>query len=813
MWPEMRSALRNLRAAPLYAAAATLTLALAIAACTAIFAVVYAVLLRPLPLAEPHRLVIAWETDPARGQTVMELTYRQFEGWRSGAGTFERMAAISSSAWPVVLEGRGDPVRLMSTGVSSSFFDTVGAQPALGRLFTAGDDEEKEGRVVVLSHKLWSERLGADPHIIGRSLALGGQPHTVVGVMPRDFDVPRGTELWLPVLPVLRQSSAEWGTDVPANVGLLHVVGRLRDGVTLESARTDLNVVAVRHAYFPGQAKTVVATPLLDHLLGPLREGLWWLLAAVGVLLIVACANVSSLTLTRAAVRRREHGIRLALGATRLQLGRLWMAEAALIGAAGGMLGVVAAKWLLAAIVALAPDDVPRLADVGIDLPVAAFTLMLTIVAASLCAAAAVANASSVRTAEILVDGGRATASRTTSRVRSALVIAQIALAIVVLVSAGLVARSFSALRRLDVGFDPRNVLTLAVKPGSAEMPARDWFTRTLERIEGLPGVESAGAVFLRPLAFGAIGTDTSFLYEGQGGSFEKAVADGARNPKLNVQMATPGYFRAMRIPLLRGRLFDERDTASSPRVVVIGETAAARLWPGQDPIGKRLNTPQNARGKFSDAWHTVIGVVKDVHYRGVNDVRLDLYEPAAQSLKGPEFLVVRTSGDPLALAGAVGAQIREHDPRAVVSRLTTMEAILARELAPWRLSSWLLALFAAMTFALAVVGLVGVVGLEVTERLRDLAVRMALGADARRVQAHVLGSALRRAAAGLVLGLGCALAATQWMRALLFGVSPVDLPTYALVSCAVALTVLVASLAPATRASRVDPIQILKRE
>ncbi len=810
MTADFRFALRNLRLAPAYASAAILTLALAIAANTAIFGVVYAILLKPLPIRDPDSVVIAWESDPARGQLVMELGYRQVEQWRSESKGFEELAAMSSSSWPVVLEGIGDPVRLPSIAVSSSFFKTLGAGAALGRVLGSSDDDGAKGRVVVLSHGMWAERFGADPGIIGKVLTLDRRPHVVVGVMPRDFDFPRGTDLWTPVVPRLLDSS--W-PDVLTNLRVLHVIGRLRPGVGVPAARDELTAVAARRPFFAGQPKAVAVKPILEHTLGPLRDGLWWLLAAVGMLLLVACANVSGLTLTRAAVRRRELGIRLALGATRVQLGRLWLTEAALVGVAGGLLGVVAARWLLSAVVALAPPDLPRIANVGISLPVAIFTLGLTLVAVLLSAAAAVVQASSAHLSDALNDAGRATSGPASNRTRSVLVVAQIALAVVLLVSAGLVVRSFSALQRLDVGFDARGVLTLAVEPASAKMPAKDWFNQVIERIEALPGVEAAGTVFLRPLAYGAIGTDTSMLYEGQGGSLQKALEEESRNPKLNFQMATPGYFRAMRIRLLRGRLFDRRDREGSPRVIVLGEHAAERLWPGQDPIGKRLSTPQHDGKTWLVVWQTVIGVVKDVHYRGINDVRLDLYEPAAQSFKGPEFLVVKATGDPLAVAAAVQAQVRAMDRRAVISGIATLEAILARELAPWRLSSWMLVLFAAIAFLLAIVGLVGLMGLEGAQRTREFAIRIALGAQSRHVRANVFRGAAARGVAGLSLGVAGALMVTQWMRSLLVGVTPVDAWTYAAVSLTVSLTVIVVSVLPAVRAGRTDPVEILKRE
>jgi putative ABC transport system permease protein len=810
---DVRAAIRNLRAAPAYTAAAVISLALAIATNTAIFGVAYAVLLRPLPIHDPASLVFVWESDPARAQPVMELTYRQVERWSSEVRSFERLAAISSSPWPVVLEGTGDPARLPSTAVSGTFFETLGAKALLGRVLSPDDDRESQGYVAVLSYDTWMQRFGGDRQIVGRSVRLDRRPYTIVGVMPRDFDFLRGTDVWTPVVPRLRGLSAVLNTDVLANVGVLHVIGRINPGVRRETAREELAGIAARLSGSAGPPRQIVVTPFLDHTFGPVREGLRWLLGAVGILMLVACANISGLTLTRAALRRREHGIRLALGATRAQVARLWLAETAVLGLAGGIAGVLAARWLLAAIVALAPDDLPRMGDVGINVPVIGFTLALTVLATLLCAMAAVLQASSARIGEVLNETARATSGPVSNRFRSVLVVGQIALAVMLLVCAALVARSFLTLRRLDVGFDPTNVLTLAVEPSIDERPMREWFSSLLARVDALPGVEASGAVYLRPLAYGAIGYDTTMLYEGQGGTFEQAVEQGEKNPKLNFQMATPGYFRAMRIPLLRGRLFDSRDHADAPRVAVIGERAAARLWPGQNPIGQRLNTPQTVGGTMTSAWHTVIGVVKDVHYRGINDVRLDLYEPAAQSYARPEFLVIRTAGDPLALAAAVQAQVRELDRGAVVSAITTFEAVLARELAPWQLSSWMLATLAAVTFVLAIVGLIGLLGLEVAQRLREFAVRIALGADARHLRGHVFRSAAARGISGLVFGVLAALAAAHSMRALLVGITPVDVTTYGMVTATVGLTVLAVSLVPALRAARTNPIDILKRD
>lgn len=818
IYGDVRLAVRSLRATPSYTVASIVTLALAIAATSAIFSAVYGILLRPLPIRNAGELVVGWETDTARGTPVAEVTYNHYRAWSRETRSFSHLAAMGSSTWSAVVEGRGNPVRIASTAVSDSFFDTLGTSAQLGRTFTSDDDDEKAGRVVVLNDGLWRDRFGADASVIGSRVVIDRIPHTIIGVMPRDFEFPRGTDVWIPLLPVLRASSASWKTDVLENVRVLYIVGRLRPGVTRAVARDDLDAVAARHPHQPGVRRVSTLTPLLDYLLGPLRAGLWWLLAGAGILLALACANVSGLALTRATLRQREHAVRLALGATRVQIGRGWLAETLLIAAAGGALGLVAARWLLSAILRLAPDDVPRLGDVGINLPVAAVTLLVVALTALVCAAAAGIHASRAPIGELLAEGAHSTAGRSTQRTRSILVISQVALAVILLICAGLVMRSFANLQRLDLGFDRENVMTIQVEPAAIPVPAREWFNELIDRIERLPGVESAGAVSLPPLAYGAIGTEQTVILEGQPfdtaqGGAQDATDVAARNPKLNFQVATPGYFRAMRIALLRGRLFEGHDRFGAPRVVVVGERTANRLWPGEDPIGKRINTPQTRRDAVTSDWHTVIGVVKDVHYRGIGDVRFDLYEPAAQSYRGAEFLIVRTAGNPLGIVAAVQAQVRALDRRAVIGSVTTLETVVTRALAPWRLSSWILLVFAMIAFVLAMVGLVGLLSLEVAHRAREFSLRLALGAQAQHLRNGVLRSAAARGGSGIVLGVGSALAVTGGMRVLLFGVAPTDLSTYAAVVAIVCTAVIAASSVPALRAAATNPIEILRRE
>jgi putative ABC transport system permease protein len=806
---DVRVALRYLLKSPGYTSAAVLTLALAIGANSAVFSAVHAVLLEPLPVRQPGRLVICWASDRSHHLPVVELSYRNFEDWAAHSQSFSQVAAVGSSTWPAVLDRQDESVRLSSAGVSVSFFETLGVRPALGRGFRPEDDEPRAPRVVVLSHQAWVGRFGADPAAVGRTIQLD-QPHTIAGVMPEGFDFPRGTDFWTPVVPILADSATGWRTDALEEVGVLFVVGRLRDGVTPAMANGELDRLADRLEQGGGANRfgtAVVVTPFLDYVLGPTRRALWTLLAAVGVLLLIGCANVSGLMLTRVSLRRREHAVRLALGATPSMVGRLWALETLILAIAGGVLGLVLSQWMAGAIVSLAPDDVPRLADVSIDRSVAAFTFLAVLTTALLCGAGPIRHAGTANLLDALHEGSGATAGRQTVRARSLLLILQVALTVVLLVAAGLVVRSFVNLRNIDLGFTPANVVTMNVRPRNPQPSANRWIDELLRRIEALPGVEAAGAVYLRPLALGAIGQETAVVLEGQ----PDTPAGARQNPSLNYQVATPGYFTAMRVELRRGRLFTAADRLESPRVVLVSESTARRLWPGQDPIGKRVSMPAFTPEGAQSAWREVVGVVSDIRYRGIDDVRLDVYDAALQAPLAATDLVVRTSGDSRRVAAAVQAEARRLDPRVVVDRLTTMEAIVSRAVAPWRFSVWMFTLFAVFAFALASVGLFSVVSLDVAQRRHEFAVRLALGAQRGDVVRPVLVAAAGRAIAGVSLGLLGAVAATRGLRSLMFGVGALDPATYAMVIALVVAVVAVASYLPARRAAEIDPMTLLR--
>ena len=529
--------------------------------------------------------------------------------------------------------------------------------------------------------------------------------------------------------------------------------------------------------------------------------------AAVGVLLLIACANVSGLMLTRISRRRHEDGIRLALGATRGALARLWMSEVVLVAAAGGVLGLAVAQWLAKTIVALAPDDLPRVADIAVDSTVALFTFAAVLAVALVTGAVPLRHAGGANLLSAM-EGERSTAGRGTQRVRSTLLVIQIALSVVLLVAAGLVLRSFVALRHVDLGFTPDRVLSLTVQPGNTSRPPNVWLRDFLARVRSLPGVEAAGAVYLRPLMLGPIGQGVRVFLEGQPETRETAEA----NPTLNHQIATPGYFEALGIPLRAGRLFTDADTADVPRVAIVSESTARRLWPGRDPIGRRLSMAAFTPGKPGRAWRTVVGVVSDVRYRGIEEVQLDVYDPALQVGRPADNILVRASADPLALAAAVRATARELDPTSIVDAVTTMDAVVGRAEAPWRLTMWMFVLFATLAFGLAALGLFSLVALDVAHRGREFAIRMALGESRGGILRGVLVRAGRRVLAGLALGLGTAVVAGRAIRGLLFGIAPDDRVTYAAVLAVVLVVVAAAAYVPARRAARADPQSLLRQ-
>jgi predicted permease len=806
---DVSLAIRHLVRAPGFAVASILTLAMAIAAATVMASAVRAVLLRGMPMRAPGDVVVAWGSNPSITAGVIELSYLDVVDLGRESRALASAAAVGSSTWPTILEGAGDPIKLAASGVSGAFFDTFGTAAALGRALGPEDDQPGAPATVVLSHALWQSRFGGDLAIVGRSLTFDGQPAQVVGVMPAGFDFPRGTDLWIAAAPVLASAAEGWKTPALRSVGVFYLVGRMRNGVPTSDAGADLSTAATR---LPRDAAgitfDVVATPFLDHFYGAARPALWASSAAVVLLLVIACANVSGLMLTRASLASRDAAVRAALGASQWEVAAPWAWEAVVVCGVGGALGWLASAWGMDALQALAPDGVPGLRDAVLDGGIALASLAIIGVTTLACALAPMRQVRQVNAAEALGDGGRtATASRSL-RTRAVLQMAQTALAVVLLVATGLVVRSVLALTSTDLGFVPDRVLSLTVEPRIDGPTANAWMADLLERVSQIPGVEASGAVYLRPLALGPIGQGTLVTLEGQPETPEAARA----NPLLNYQVATPGYFEAMRIPLVRGRGFTAADTAQSPRVTIVSESTAARLWPGRDPIGQRLRTSTFERGTGRQVWREVVGVVRDVRYRGLQEVQLDMYDPATQTPLAASDLIVRTA-TPLALLPAIEREVRALDPRAIVGRVATLDAIVAQAQAPWRFSAWVFSLFSVLAFGLCAVGLTSLVALDVAHRRQEFAIRSALGAATGAITGGVVKVAMIRVAVGVALGLVAAIGATRAIRGLLIDVAPTDVVTYAGVVALVTLVTVVASYLPARRAATTDPIALLRRE
>jgi putative ABC transport system permease protein len=653
-------------------------------------------------------------------------------------------------------------------------------------------------------------------------MMLDGQAVEIVGVMPPGVDFPRAAEFWVPVGPMVARGTPP-DTKALDTLGVFYVVGRVRAGPALGRVGADVDATEARlDASNPGRLKwgtATVVTPFVDHVFGPVRPALRVLWAAVAVLLLIACANVSGLLLTRVARKRNELGVRLALGASRLSVSRLWLTEILVLAFIGGVLGLAIAYWLVRGIVSLAPDDLPRVSDIAVDTPVAVFTLGVVMVVAVISAIVPLLHASRATFTATLA-ASRATEGLSALRARSTLLVVQIGLSIVLMVAAGLVLRSFRALTHADLGFVPAGVLSATVQPQAISQPPNTWIDEFLRRVRALPGVEAAGAVYLRPLMLGPIGQGVRVRLEGQPETRDAADA----NPTLNHQIASTGYFEAMNIPLRAGRFFDDRDTRETPRVAIVSESTARRLWPGQDAIGKRLWMASFSPGAPPQMSRTIVGVVSDVRYRGLQDVQLDVYDAALQTGRPADNIVVRTSlgaeargataaVDPIGVASAIRSIARDLDPTAIVDNVTTLDAVVSRAEAPWRLTMWLFVLFAGLAFALSALGSFALVALDVAQRQREFAIRSALGGSRTVILCGVLLRAGWRVAAGTALGVFIALASGRAMQGLLYGVDPMDGATYFVALTLLLVATAIAALVPARRAGRMEPQALLRQE
>jgi predicted permease len=806
MLSDLRQAYRALRAAPGLTAVAVLTLALGIGVTTATYTVIDAVLLRPLPYAAPERLVYLWEQGKTFENTNAQSSLHDVTEWRRDARTLSHVSAYRY--WLFNLAGAPQAEAVLGAHVTADAFATLGARPALGRTFLPGEDRPGAPRVAVLSDALWRRRFAADPHVLGRTFRMDGAAYTVVGVMAPGFDLPstlppnamlpsRTLDLWVP-------ADVDPLKDSPDNIGWW-AFGRLAPGATLDQASAELARLAVaQHQRSPAAAETIHVRGLRAHVVRPVRPALLLFGAAVGLVLLVACANVAGLLLARGTSRGRELGVRLALGATGWRLVRQLLAESLLLaaaGAAGGLaLVTVGVRWL----VALAPNGLPRVAEAGVHGGALAFAALAAVVASVIAGLLPALHAARTAPAGAVRASGRGTTlGGAAQRARGVLVVAEVALSLVLLAGAGLLVRSYVSLVRTPLGFRPDHLLTMFTLMPESRLPtdrARgEFLLRSAERIRALPGVEGVAVTDAVPL---------SGL-----GSYATAWADGEPRPKdedlptLWPHDVSADYHAVLGIPLLAGRALSVGDTAGAPRVVVISASLARRLFGGASPIGRRL------RG-LRDQPLTIVGVVGDVRANAIDETpQPAAYLPVAQETDLGGSLLVRTRGDPLALERAARAAIASVDPEQPVMNVRTMDDYVAQALSARRFSLFLTAVFAVSALVLAMVGLYGLLAYLVAQRTREIGVRVALGAQRVDVARLVLGGALRLAGLGALIGVPAALVGGRLLRAQLYGVGPADPATIVGVALVLLGTAAAAALVPTRRAARVDPAVALQSE
>ena len=803
---DLRYSIRVLLKNPAFTAMALITLALGIGVNTAIFSVVDSVLLRPLPLKDPDRVVSIWEHGLRYGGGTNEMAPANYFDLRDQSHMLEDAGAFGDLN--VNLTGEGEPERIDGQLVTANVFKLLGVEPALGRTFSPDEDRVGQEHVVVLSDALWRRRFNGDRSIVGRSLMLNAESHTIVGVMPPNFFFPvRETELWTP-----------WAMEPEQAKGrgdhYLRVIGRLKPGATIDQANAEVESIAGRlSSEYPRTNESLgfLVRSFHEDYVGNLRSPILILFAAVALVLLIACANVANLLLAQATTRRREIAIRVALGARRIAIIRQVLVESLLLAGGGGVLGVIGAVWGVQWLSRLTPQSLSKLQTVSVDARVFVFTLGVTMLTALVFGAVPAFHASRSNPGDTLSESGRDMAGGLSGRfARRVLVVAEVAVAVVLLVGAGLLIRSFQRLRHVEPGFRSDNLLTmrtvLPYSKYSKPEQRRAFYDEVLRKVEGLPGVESAGMITFLPLSF--TGMNFNFSIE------DRPAPSDMELPFALYRVVSPNYFRAMGIPLQRGRFFDSRDVADAPPVILINRRLAEHFWPNEDPTGKRLKI---GPADSPNAWAAVVGVVGDVQQEALNrEQKFELYVPYAQERRGfvaPRDLVVRTAGDPQAVAGAVREAVWSVDKDQPVSNIKTMEQVVGTAVSRERFQTLLLALFATLALVLACVGLYGVISYAVVQRTHEIGVRIALGAKPADVLRLVINQGMALTLIGLVLGVAVSFAVTRVMSEMLFGVTATDPLTFAGVPVVLGVIAFLACYIPARRATKVDPLVALRYE
>jgi predicted permease len=804
---DLRFGLRMLAQKPGFTVVAVLTLALGIGANSAIFSVVNAVLLNPMPYHSPDRLVQFWETNPAKRWTQATVAPANLFDWQKQSESFEQIAAYMGSdkkgpgITGVQLTGGAEPERVEALYVTGNLFSVLGVEAMLGR--TLSEEETWDKRVVVLSYGLWRRRFGGDPNIVGQTLSLSGRNREVVGVMGPDFYFPsRQAEMWI---------STGWDYKLFSTLRrphFLRAVGRLKDGVTAEQARAEMTAIAGRLEEQYPETNTQMGVglgPFKEWIVSDAQLPLIVFLVAVGFVLLIACANVANLLLARAATRTREIAIRTALGAKRSRIVRQMLTESLVLAVIGGGLGLLLALWSRDLLMIFSPGDIPRLDESRLDARVLGFTLGITLLTTLLFGLAPALQSSKPDLMSTLKEGGQKGGSQG-GRVRSALVIAEVALALVLVIGAGLMVRSFLRLQRVDPGFNPNNLLMLTIELPGARYPedsqAIAFFEQAEQRIKALPGVVE-------------VGTTNVAALKGAGYTNDMTI-EGSASPddyvrEVRHKTITPDYFRAMQIQLLGGRFFDQSDNAKGQPTIIVNEAFARRCFPNEDVVGKRVKF---ARPSEKGDWETIVGVVRNEKQDGLSaDPQPEAYKSQLQETQSRMTIAVRSAGDPRALVGAVREQIQALDKDLPPYDVKTMNQQFYESLARERFTTLLMIVFAGLALVLASVGIYGVMSYSVTQRTQEIGIRIALGAQRRDIFKQVIGQTMRLTGAGVVLGLISAFALTRLMASLLYGVSTTDPLTFALIALLLAGVSLVASYIPAHRATRVDAMVALRCE
>lgn len=799
---DLLYAARRLAAAPAFTFIAIATLALGIGANSAIFSMVYAVLLKPLAFENPDRLVQLYQV--SEGRNVPYFSPPNFVDTQNQATNFEAISAVDSGG--VTLTGRGAPAVLNGAEVSASFFTVFRVKPQLGRVMSVEENEPDKAMVAVLSHTTWQNRFGGDPGIIGQRIQLDSRPFTVIGIAPKGFDFPQETELWTPLAYdklFKGDSRGAW---------YLKVYGRMKNGATVTAAAEESSLIAARLAKaYPDANEGLGGTvrPLQESLVGSSRSALYLLLGAVGLVLLIACVNVANLLLAKAAARGPEFAVRQALGASRGRLLRQLVTESVLLGALGGVAGVALASLSLDSLIALQPGGVPRLAEVRIDSTVMLFAAVLAMGTGLVCGVLP-GLAARRAPAPALREGGRGFVSGRSSRVRGGLVVGQMALAMMLLAGAGLLLRSFARLQDVDPGFKVGDALTFRISlPAEAykdESLRVAFFDRLTERLKALPGVQSAAATLALPLT----GTQINISFEVR----DRPPLPPAQQPAMEMRSVTAGYFQAMGIPIIRGRGIEAVDRPESPQAVVITQSAAKKYFANEDPIGRWIALGWRRPEGKPKAGGEIVGVVGDVKTFGLaKAVAPEIYLAYPQLPVGSMDVLMRTSVPPLTLRTSVESVVHELDKDLPVARLRTFEDVVSRSISQPRFYMVLLGLFAATAMLLAALGIFGVMSYAVTQRSREIGIRMALGAPGAEVMSMILRNAAALVVSGIVLGLGGAVAVSRTLSGLLFNLSPTDPATLGEVAFLLAAVAFLASVLPARAATRVDPLITLKSE